>query len=232
MWCPEPDKHWLVRRQEVRELYPLLLANIPHRHGGKKVGGYGICDRQIRACPWVDRGLARPTTGGSNHRYRESQGHKGRTLSSGYGLETRRRQPGIPVRRDSSVSLPAVTPRETRPALCINGRTDTSALLVAFDRRAMDVELAFDVVDSAAAVEADDNSMRPRGAVAVEGGLVAGGSVDAEVELGGVASRLGGEFLESLPALRDRLGSFYRHPAVAVLDDVAQGTVVPDRAEQ
>ena len=66
--------------------------------------------------------------------------------------------------------------------------------------------------------------------MAVEGGLVAGGSVDAEVEVGGVASRLGGEFVESLPALRDRLGSFDRHPAVAVLDNVAQSTVVPDRA--
>ena len=107
--------------------------------------------------------------------------------------------------------------------------------MVAFDRHAMDVELAFDVVDAAAAaaaVEADDDSMRPRGAVAVEGGLVAGGSVDAEVELGGVTSCLGGEFLESLPALRDRFGSFDRHPAVAVPDDIAQGAVVPDGAEQ
>lgn len=61
---PEPDQHRFVCGQEVGELHPLLLPDIPHRHRWQRVRGGRIVDDEVGSRPGVGaRGLTSPAPG-------------------------------------------------------------------------------------------------------------------------------------------------------------------------
>lgn len=96
---PEPHEHRFVRWQEVPELDPLLLTDVPHGHLRQLVGRCRGGDGKVGTRTRVDRCWWRPAArreqqGGGRGGDRDST-----CGSSGHGLETHRGDRPIPSRR-------------------------------------------------------------------------------------------------------------------------------------
>lgn len=94
---PEPHQNRLVRRQEVAELDPLLLTNVPDGHLRQLIRHRRISHGKFGASTWVDRRWRRPTA----RRKQQGCGHAGdhyTTCSlSRHGEETHHGGQFIPV---------------------------------------------------------------------------------------------------------------------------------------